>query len=281
MKKLLNSLISVWFLFTPMYADIQFRLANYFDVNQIQTLYDDFSEDDKNKLLVFPAKMQKKIIAKNIKNKRIFVAVDENTKNIISFLKLHIIDQDEIDEILDEELCLGLASPLIEDCCYEFSTNILNNFKLPLRRILMTRRISKYLLSKTEKELIRSGKLFSCLYLYHGSAYTLPLYRGKGISTNLLAYAFNTIREYFFDKKHIILLYGQVNDNIHNVAMIRVFASCISNVFPNQTINGIKLQHLCCRAYKPDFDNNGTLKIFKDEKHRGLGNMVIYSAKNN
>ncbi len=281
MKKLFCILISGHLLFATLSANIEYRLANNDDADQILNLYNKFTEDDKSKLLVFPLHIQKEVIFENIQKKHFFVAFENETGNIISFLKLHIANPDEVNSILTEELCLGLESYLIKDCCYYFSTEILNSFKLPLRQIHMTRSVTKDLLSPIEKKLIRSNRLDSCLYLYHGSAYTLPLYRGRGISTQLLRYAFDSIKECFLNKKFLALLYGQVDDNVCNVAMIRMFAKCIANIFPHQTINGIKFQHLCCRAYKPTFNEKGKLEVIRDKKHSGLGSMVVYSVKAN
>lgn len=143
----------------------------------------------------------------------------------------------------------------------------------------MTRSVAKDLMSPIEKKLVRSHNLDSCLYMYHGTAYTHPLFRGRGISTKLLKYAFDVIKKRFIDNKFLVLLYGQVDDNVGNVAMIRVFANSIAEMFPQQATNGIKLQHLCCRAYKPEFNEAGNLEVIHDEKHAGLGSMVVYSVK--
>ena len=68
-----------------------YRIANSHDIKQILGLYNSFSEDDKNKLLVFPANTQKEIIRKNIQQKRFFVANKDESQGIVSFLKIALL----------------------------------------------------------------------------------------------------------------------------------------------------------------------------------------------
>jgi len=278
--KSLTTLTLGFSLLTPISADIKYRLANLNDVDQILILQEQFNEDDKSKLLVFPQTMQRNIITKNIQKKHFFIAVDSETEKIISFLKLYIIEPDEVIETLDGELCLGLHHELIKDCYYNFTVENLNNFRLPLTKIDPTQIITSDLISPREINLIRENKLNSTLYMYHGSAYTHPVYRGKGISTTLLQYAFDTIQENFPNQNFLVLLYGQVKANANNVAMIRTFAGSISDVFSQESGNNFKLQHLCSKAYKPEFNQNNELQIICDERHAGLGNMILYKVKN-
>ncbi len=273
------------------FAGIKYRQASEVDVNGIVSLYEHFSEDDKNKLLVFPPDMQKEEILKNVRKGRFFVACDKASKQIISFLKLYVVDPRDVGVILTEELCFGLGSPLIDDACYYFPAERVRDFSVPLKRMDMACVETNDLLSPIEKNLICNNQLDSCLYLYHGSAYTHPDYRGHGIYSNLLKYAFYKYHECFFGKKHIALLYGQVNDNVGNVAIVRVFAECLAEVFaqffpdmpffaayPLPFLKNITLQHLSCRAYKPEVNARGEIEIIKDEKHAGRGNMIVYSA---
>ncbi len=272
-------------------AGIKYRQATEGDVNGIVALCNHFSEDDKSKLLVFPQDKQKAEIFKHIRKGRFFVAYDKASKQIISFLKLCVVDSEDVGGILTQELCLGLESPLVKDDCYCFSDELLHDFRLPLKQIDFSDRCFEGLLDSDDKDLIRSNKLDSCLYLYHGSAYTHPIYRGHGIYTDLLVYAFDKVQDRFFGKKHIALLYGQVNANVRNVAIIRVFAKCIAEVFSPylpgapffpfyevRCSNNIRLQHLCCRAYKPEFNVRGEIEVIRDENHAGLGSMLVYSV---
>jgi hypothetical protein len=260
-------------------AAINYRLAIPEDVAQLMQMYkNDFTKDDKQKLLVFPENMQKDIIEDAIKHGKLFVAYDDQTGKIVSFLKLYVVDAKEINSILAEELSLGLQSPLQQNCCYHFPESKEINFKLPIKRTELTQETKNNFLSSSEEAVLRSGT-DTCLYLYHGSAYTLPSHRGGGLSTKLLVYGFNAIKSAFKDKKYYALLYGQVNSNVGNYAMVRVFADTMQHTFPQQSTNGVTLQHLACRAYKPDFDSNGEFKMYCDKEHEGLGSMVVYTSK--
>jgi len=255
-------------------AGIGFRRACLEDIDKILQLYTQFTEDDKDKLLVFPPHLQKDIIIKNIQKGRLFVALDNESGNITSFLKLHIVDKNEIGTILNEELCLGQNSPIVKEHSYHFAMETVNDFKSQLAHV----ETPNATLSQTEKELIRGNKAKSCLFLYHGSAYTGGAYRGRGISTQLLQYAFDSFKKSFAHKKFLALLYGQVDANTNNVAMIRVFAKCLAESAPSRAGNGITLQHLISRAFKPEVDENGNLEIIHDQKHAGIGNMVIFTT---
>ena len=134
------------------------------------------------------------------------------------------------------------------------------------------------LLTPKEKIKLRNGT-DSALYLYHGSAYTLPSHRNKGISTQLLTYAFDSITSKFDNKTFLVLLYGQVLANRKNKAMIHVFADTIQKTLPYNSTNTIQLHHMSCTAYKPDFDTNGNLQMVYDQLHEGRGSMVVYKAR--
>lgn len=267
MKKffLIGSVFFITF-FNYLFSNIEYRLAVKDDLDDIFSLYMDFNEDDKSKLLIFPDSMQKQIILNNIKKRRFFIAIDLECNKIVSFLKLHIALEDELQDILFNELCLGENRNLITNFSYIFTDNMISNFGRPLETT------SELLLLNDELNYICENKINSCLYIYHGAAYTLNAYRRRGISTNLLKYAFNFIKKDFKNKEYLALLYGQVNSNTKNVAMVRVFAKCIAGLYRVP----FKLQHIRCVAYKPEVSEDGKVQIFHDDDHCGLGSIVIY-----
>ncbi|MBU4269422.1 hypothetical protein KJ644_04065 [Candidatus Dependentiae bacterium] len=260
MKKLNYILLSLLLLFfCKVNPAVIYRLANEQDAENILNIYDNFSKEDKNKLLVFPKReIQKKVILKNIENKFLFVVIDTDTQEIIAFLKLCILGENEILEILKNELCFSLESNIV-------SVNI---FKDKLNKY----DFKNYLYADQKINNILKNSSKDCLYIYHGAAYTCPEYRGRGHSTNLLKFAFEDIKNNFLFKTTIVLLYGQVIANLNNSYMISVFADCVSNYFESKIVNILHLQSI---AYKPEFDEDGALKLYKDELHEGRGNMVI------
>lgn len=249
-------------------ASVEYRLAAPEDADQIMQLHTLFTEKDTSKLLLFPKHIQKEIIKNNIAKKRLFVAYEKATGEIISFLKLHIVDPNEIKNLLTQELNLGSESSIIQNICYNFSTKNIFDFSSEIPTLSQSK----------NTENIFTENLSHILHIYLGSSYTSPEFRSKGIYTELIYYAINSIKEHFANKKFLSLLYGQVEENAYSRVMVRVFASCISETFPSKKESEIKLRHIRSRAYKPEVDPDGKIKMFYDEKHQGYGNMVLYKT---
>lgn len=266
MKKLLNiSLVFVFVFFSVLSGKISYRLAKQKDLEKILSLYDNFSDDDKSKLVVFPdIELQKNIILENIKNKRLFVAQDSDSKKIISFLKLFIINNNqELNEIVDQELNLTEAlKPFKQKKCIYFYYG------------------SAYTVLEFRKQGISTKLLnFAFNYLYKNHV------------------------ERFLNKEHLILLYGQVKANFDNKYIEKAFKEFIANGFYNKYIeiysyelatscyiksevkhiplNDIELTHFYNTAYKPELildtnTNELSVNIIKDKEHEGRGNMLVY-----
>ena len=206
MKKMYVVLSVLVFVISSLQADFSYRLAVHGDVDQICELYGQFTEDDINKLVVFSAETQQEIISENIRRKRFFVACNDMGK-IVSFLKLYVVDQEEIDGILHDELNLGVEQELLLNTCYVLPVeDVMNsNNLLEFHQIDPNQVIYSLLVSETQKR-IRSNREKSCLYVYYGSAYTRSDYRGNGINTELQRVAMRSIQGGFRGNRFVVLL---------------------------------------------------------------------------
>ncbi len=280
----MKNLIIILLLFcSSLNAEIKYRLAVTEDENQIIKLHALFTENDASKLLLFPENIQKEIIKNNIAKKRLFVAYEETTEEIISFLKLHIVNHDEINNLLTEELSLTSEQLIIGDCCYNFLTPTILNFNSSIPTLMEIQNFCNILRYNNQDLFqVKAGNCKSepnfCLYIYLGSSYTHPEHRGHGIYTELLYYAISEIKEHFVNKKFLSLLYGQVEENADSRVMVRVFAKCIAETFPSTKEPAIRLRHIRSRAYKPEVDPNGKIIMIYDKRHQGYGNMVLYKT---
>ncbi len=256
---------------------MEYRLATTKDIPAITDLFANFSADDREKVLTFPLHMQHDIITHSVADKKFFVACEPREKSIVSFLKAYPIRQESLDAILEKELHVKPPARVLEDTTYAFPINGLVGTK-KLGNPYTGQTPDDAILTPLQKALIRAGhNMELCRYLYYGSAYTVPAYRGHGLSSGLLEYALSTKHDTFKGKKFLALVYGQVLANISNHSMIRIFAHAIVQAGLTKERTSVAVEHIACCAYKPECDTQGSLSIIEDKAHEGRGSIVIYT----
>ncbi|MFA5075228.1 MAG: hypothetical protein WC436_03950 [Candidatus Babeliales bacterium] len=253
------------------YSEIQHRKAVITDLEEILKLQNNFSEDDKSKLVVFPKNIRIQILEKNINANKIFVSVDTDTNKIICTIKLFIVHIEEFFEILEE---LGFRSNNINKNPEEFLNNY--NYLINRENILNIIIQENILLQSEELTDLINNFSNNCLYCYYGGAYTNPNYRNSGLNFNLIKYALNQICPDFLANNNIVymsLLFGQVKANANNRGMVKAFASFLIEY---KNIFHVNLQHLICQAFKPNFifnETNSKLEVISSCS--GEGNIVF------
>ena len=193
----------------PIKTKFNFRHARLEDISKISDIYDaDMTEEDKEKLIVPPLKMVLQTLENNIKKRRIFVAVDCITEEIVSFVKLFpVFYLNELRRILHSEL---RSSSLRTDRTL-LRHGIHRIFPLNLFAPLNIESLdSKY---PIKDEILLTGNTNIALYFYYGSTFTLTEYRGQGINTALINFAFNT-----YMKSTICIL--QANNQINQIILM-------------------------------------------------------------
>lgn len=279
MKKFLFINVCILGLSTLLNGQIQYRVATVDDVTELCNLYDTFTHDDEQRLLVFPKQVRGVILEKTVGKERIFVATDQG--NIVGFVKLFLIDdQKELAEIFSQELRLGQGDPLI-DCSYHISQGHALDFGSPLVAC------DSFLVQDEYPLLCATNN--SCIYIYYGGAYTCPSHRGQGINTDLIRIALGQLAadckkiiEYNpTDAKYIALAYGQVEANTHQKGMIRIFADFVQKV--TNICSDEYVQHIAYRSYKPVITfnkNTEELEVGPDvAENRGQGNLAVIKLR--
>jgi hypothetical protein len=121
--------------------------------------------------------------------------------------------------------------------------------------------------------------------LYYGGAYTVQNQQGNRHGSNLLRYAFASIRDMvaFHIRRNqsdqLVLAYGQVVANQRHTLMRRMLIEEIGHLhaklgIPSQNI--IKIVHATFLAYMPAFTED--MSILPDDPSReGRGNLVVYN----
>lgn len=258
--------------------DIDYRLAKLSDVDVLFEMQDTFTQDDRQRLLVFPKQVRGVILEKSITKKRIYVAVDQQSDKIVGFVKLFLIDdQDELAEILNDELRLGKGAPVV-DCAYHIDASNVLDFGSKLV-------VQDSVLLHDEYPVVCSGGNYSCVYLYYGGAYTIPTYREQGINTKLTMFAFEQLKSdctRILDLNRVTYLalgYGQVEANTNQKGIIRLFADFVNNLHNTDFASEICVHHVAYRAYKPvlvfDKDKNDLVVLPDVEENKGQGNLAV------
>jgi hypothetical protein len=273
---------------SPAFAGIFFRQASIEDRELILQLYNNYSEEDLNYLVTFPGEVASDFLKMDLEHKKLFVAVNDDTQAIVSVVKLFIIKESDISQILNNELrCIGPERKpvLIEN----FDSNLVDNRK----KFFMNNFVSS---SSDDAGFELNVNRQS--FIYYGGAYTVPEQRGAGIQTQLLQNALEAIQpdlisdlQAFPLKRQLVFVYGQVQANSNSKGMIHVFTSFVKNIvsasdLPIELKERLTLSpqvtHQTYLSYKPLFTfnpSNQSLEVSFPEKNIGVGNLVIVSIK--
>ncbi len=217
--------------------------------------------DDALRVLFFPEPYQSLFLTKALTQGRIFIAVDTATDAIVAQIKLFILDnQKEQTDVLSNELhCIGNDRELLTS--------------------------GSFFIAKAIPTLLECHEPFvidtSTLFLYLGSEFTHPAYRGQGINGALEGFAFMHLTPQIQEKtklmeyKQLALCYGLVDENITRTPLIlkqfMIFGNHLG--IPPAT----PIDFFAYRAYKPTFElsTNGELKQLPGG-HPGSGCILAY-----
>lgn len=243
---------------------IQYEYATHTDLPQILNLYDiaHKNENDKKKIVVLPQEIREASLANAIQKKRLFVARSGNT--IVGFKKAYAIDNPkELDEILERELRftenkIVFAAPITEEISHRPTYHQTTYHHIP-----------------------------HATYIYNGSDFTHPAYRGRGINSNLSHAAFKIILQHHKNPVILKMVFGLTKYNAENdtsksyndrlPAIAKLFAQSIRETYRPEA--PIFLDHAKTIAYMPIFTfHDGKLSISPDnESIEGLGNILTYT----
>jgi hypothetical protein len=288
-----------------------YERATVEDADDLMAIYDNFNSDDRHRLLVFPGfdsdgiLNQRKALLASLEKRRVFVARLPSSRQIVAFLKLFVIeDQDELRDILKNELralqpstsrdasSVIVGGEILTECApcdaasceldtafvYDFSRKPDYSSDLPVP-------IFKYKPEST--------------YVYYGGAYTLletcrkgKDYRGLGINFKLEQKALEIIsidiqRNAFINSsKEIFYVYGVVQANATTTARLRAASIMIRVLLTDlkiKIVEPIRLSSFAFRAFKPSFYQEAPgqpLKIFPDQLlNSGFGTLIGYRIR--
>ena len=247
-------------------TELIYRSAVPEDLDAIMALHKSFDKEANNNLLTFPGDFHRTQLASKIEARKIHVACDTSSGNIVSFLTFFIIKtaKEQVDILTNELRCIGKeAEPVME-----YTGNIIFD---PESEPPFT--------SDYEKEIEHThddSKVVT--YCYYGGAYTIPEYRSNRINSRLLkATMVEYLAPYIAKQENpIALCFGQVAANINNTLPIRIFLETIHSL---TTDDEVTLSRRSCIAYKPTFalGEDGLILLEDDEANQGLGTVLLYT----
>ncbi len=244
--------------------------AQHSDLPGILRLYEKavINNTDTEKIVILPEHIREESIRSAICKKRLFVARINDT--VVAFKKNYIVnDPSELQEILMHE--------------FRFTENKIVSYRDML--------IDQNKISTSDFVEKKYHFVSGSIYIYTGSDYTDPDYRGKGINTELSLNALaSVVDKTNFDT--ITLIFGLTESNAECVpdkdhkdrvpSIAKAFAHTLKKCYG--IVAPVKFTHTKTKAYMPHFTyENGNLIISSDEKSTaGFGNMLTYkySKKN-
>lgn len=252
---------------------ITYSLAQANNTQQITTLVNTKAIADSTKIVILPEKFRQSAIERDIVNKRLFIAQDNQTNNVVGLKKcFRLTDLNEYNDIANNEIrCSGEQSILVD------AHDITSINKKPLNHPDVMR-------FSFEKSAI----------IYLGGDFTSPDYRNKGINSHLTRNALNTIEKSihsFINTNNItalILFYGLTKANSGETldgidrtpSILRAFISFAQKTTQEHDLK--KIHHYRYKAFMPTFDPNDTeCKPLPDTQSiEGYGNVIVYSFNN-
>ena len=237
--------------------NFKYTQANQFDQTNILGLMACAAQKDADKLVVLPEKFRAAALAETLEHKKMFIAIDPLSENIVGYKKLFIPDQNELNEILEQELrCIGPNAQIEKTGIFIDDT-------------FVEKKINLTCLAHEN----------DTLFIYNGGDFTHMDYRKRGISLNLTDYALSTLIPEIEKREiqQLVLIYGitesnagktvgDKNDRTHYI--LRSFKKFIQTLQENkhyirqkseeyqpllgQTEN--EIIHARFKSYKPSFD---------------------------
>lgn len=277
-------LITMSFSLFSMEQAIIYKQACLSDVPNIVNLINTKATEDSKKIVILPKKYRPMATEANVKNNKLYCAIEPTHNAVIAFKKLFIIDnEEEYNEITQDEIrCSGKKS------------NFINAKKIDCTNPTLSTAIEQHKLS--------SFSFKTSMPIYFGGDYTSPDgYRDKGINSHLTRYAYTTIQESVISKiktnnlQELVLFYGltkanagETSDGIDRTpSIIRNFLPFAQQVqtkcFSHKTELCNALYHSRYEAFMPTFDpeDNECKPLPDDQSIPGYGNVLIFSLNNN
>lgn len=256
--------------------------ATAVDIPQLMALYDNFDDEDRRKLVVFPIELREQVLRSSIEKGRVFVTKSDHGE-ILSFCKAFIIDNGkDFNDIIIGELRTNTAS--MNSSVFRDNGTLSAVFKYSADVA-----VPEPTLLPHASQLIFAP---NDMCVYFGGAFTMKEYRGAGVNTDLERYALKKIKEQIVNNvvedgnriRVVHYLYGVVEDNYHDretrhmhFARFRTFTELTRNLSialdcsaaPQDGRDGLAMLNYefhAFRAYKPSFYMNGTsLCVLPDE----------------
>jgi hypothetical protein len=150
----------------PTPNNITYRYAQTSDIPQILALEKTMLINDEKCIVFFPEPHQTSYLSKLIDKKQFFVAVNNETKEIVAHAKLYIVEKEDQKKIL-VDVTKTNRQRIISGVFHDAKDFLPHN-----------------------KDFIDEPQT---LYLYLGTVFTNPAYRKQGISTSLETFAFNEL----------------------------------------------------------------------------------------
>lgn len=268
---------TVFFLSQVIFAasPIIFQQATSDDVPQLLHLYSGFTQDDADRLVVFPIEVREVFLNKAIALGRVFVAKDTAKPGspIVSFCKLFMVGSDaELIEIVRNELVAVADDSSVNKPFRAAQLFLPNNFATDFTTAPneVAGDVEPYVFNPKDT------------YVYYGGSYTHPDYRKHGYCTQLERYALESIRPAVTARLrehagHLFYIYGVVLANYGGLARHRSFVQFIHKIgvdlgFSEAAAEEMDIMFYAFHACKPTFCmDRADLKIIFEEKGRGFG----------
>ncbi|HVX00879.1 MAG TPA: hypothetical protein VHA52_10655 [Candidatus Babeliaceae bacterium] len=246
--------------FNFFYCDSVFecRYAELNDIPELLQLLEHEASQESDKIVILPRRFREQSLESAIFKQRLFVAVDSEKSCIVGFKKLFCItDPDELHDILKNELrCTGQAA----------AQAVLDNVSL----VPLSMDIPDFLKQAT--------------FIYTGSDFTLPEYRGCGVNSALTRFALNAVstmvQECMLKNKslYVALAYGLTMQNAgvdlldgRTKSILRLFNEFVANLngASSSLFDYLIVQRF--HAFKPTFDPDSDECVPLPESHSEAG----------
>lgn len=224
--------------------------------------------DDTKRMVILPKKFRQIALEDNIKKQKIFIVRDKNNK-VIAFKKLYpVTDAQECKELCEDEIrCIGEKSILAHAGIFDTKAQYISNDKP-----------GSYDLQD--------------IYIYNGSDYTHPAYRGKGIIKQLTDFAFTCIKQKVCElvtknnAHNLALMYGLVNSNAGRIpgnaedrtsSIVKSFLP-FAQLVDSASEKAQRVQHYRYTAFMPTFNPDAQECIPESDEYAvpGYGCVLLY-----
>lgn len=289
--------------------DLVYRKATLTDLPSIQKLYNEASEDDRQKLLLLPEPFQTDKLTAAIEGNRIFIAIDPEAPEtrrytkVVGIIKVFVVgspiaegfmsDDDEVPS--DDDRAAHKEKMSILTTELRAIPAQTRRMRAPITPAIVGAYSYPYMLGYDQaiNPVFKPDKRFKFsynqnqTYIYVGSVFTAPRYRGQGIGTELERVALDELKDEVLadiiarKSKNLFCLYGVVMANANTKTHIRVFSAFSQSIKAALQIKireeqPIFLRFFAFETYKPSPSvRRGRLSFGMDEEeNKGYGCLI-------